>query len=186
MLDALIASYREWGGRADPPTIAIVDWRNVPTWSEFEILQDAFVARGVPTVVCDPRDVTFENGALLCGARHIDILYRRVLINDIVARREECAALLQAYEARRVCVANTFRCELAHKKAFFAVLTTIAMRHCFQTRNAPLSRRTYHGPELVADTDTVKKGRGSRCCGWSKTSVSRSCSSPTTNTAEPG
>ncbi len=42
MLDALMASYRDWGGRASPPTIAIVDWRNVPTWTEFEILQERF------------------------------------------------------------------------------------------------------------------------------------------------
>ena len=28
--------------RASPPRIAIVDWREVPTWSEFEILRDAF------------------------------------------------------------------------------------------------------------------------------------------------
>ena len=44
-------------------------------------------------------------------------------MNDIVARRDECAALVDAYAARAVCVANTFRCKLAHKKAFFAVLT---------------------------------------------------------------
>ena len=45
MLAALLASYGDWGGRAEPPTIAIVDWREVPTWSEFEILRDAFTAR---------------------------------------------------------------------------------------------------------------------------------------------
>ena len=39
LLDALLASYRDWGGTASPPTIAIVDWREVPTWSEFEILR---------------------------------------------------------------------------------------------------------------------------------------------------
>ena len=55
-----LASYREWGGTAAPPTIAIVDWRNVPTWTEFEILRDAFVELGVPTVVCDPRDLSFD------------------------------------------------------------------------------------------------------------------------------
>ena len=55
MLEALLASYREWGGTAAPPTMAIVDWRNVPTWTEFEILRDAFVEAGVPTVVCAPR-----------------------------------------------------------------------------------------------------------------------------------
>ena len=30
--------------RAIPPRIAIVDWREVPTWSEFELLRDAFTA----------------------------------------------------------------------------------------------------------------------------------------------
>ena len=42
MLAALLESYREWGGTASPPVIAIVDWREVPTWSEFEILQARF------------------------------------------------------------------------------------------------------------------------------------------------
>src|SRR3954469_3533136 len=35
LLDALLESYREWGGTATPPRIAIVDWKDVPTWSEF-------------------------------------------------------------------------------------------------------------------------------------------------------
>ena len=159
MLDALVASYREWGGRAEPPTIAIVDWRNVPTWTEFEILQDAFTALGVPTVVCDPRDVTFENGGLFCGSARIDILYRRVLINDILARPDECAALLEAYEAKAVCVANTFRCKLAHKKAFFAVLTDDRNEVLFS--DAERAAIAAHVPwtRIVADTATVTSGR---------------------------
>ena len=44
LLDALLASYRDWGGTASPPRMAIVDWREVPTFSEFEILRDAFTA----------------------------------------------------------------------------------------------------------------------------------------------
>ena len=48
MLDALVASYRDWGGTAAPPTILIVDFRGVPTWTEFEILQDALRAARCP------------------------------------------------------------------------------------------------------------------------------------------
>ena len=159
MLDALVASYREWGGRADPPTIAIMDWRNVPTWTEFEILRDAFTAMGVPTFVCDPRDVTFERGGLFHAGERIDLVYRRVLINDILAKPDECAALIRAYEAKAVCVANSLRCKVAHKKAFFAVLTdhrndalfTDAERHAIAT-HVPWTR-------VVADTDTEKAGR---------------------------
>jgi uncharacterized circularly permuted ATP-grasp superfamily protein len=123
LLEALLASYRDWGGTASPPTILIVDWRDVPTWTEFEILQQRFEAAGVPTVVSDPRDVLFERGQLTAGGRRIDLVYRRVLINDVLGRPEECASLVRAYRAGAVCVANTFRCKVPHKKAFFAVLT---------------------------------------------------------------
>ena len=32
----------------------------VPTWTEFELLRDAFLYEGIPTTVCDPRELTFE------------------------------------------------------------------------------------------------------------------------------
>jgi hypothetical protein len=123
LLAALLESYREWGGRARPPVIAIVDWRDVPTWTEFEILRDAFTAAGVPTLVCDPRELEYDGTCLAAGGKRIDLVYRRVLINDILARPRECASLVSAYQAGAVCVANTFRCKLPHKKSFFAVLT---------------------------------------------------------------
>jgi uncharacterized circularly permuted ATP-grasp superfamily protein len=123
LLDALVQSYRDWGGTARPPRMAIVDWREVPTWSEFELLRDAFTAAGVPTTVADPRDLVFDGRGLHANGEHIDLVYRRVLINDIVARSTECKPLLDAYRAKAVCVANTLRCKIAHKKAFFAVLT---------------------------------------------------------------
>ena len=40
MLEALLASYRDWGGTAAPPRMVITDFRGVPTWSEFEILAE--------------------------------------------------------------------------------------------------------------------------------------------------
>jgi uncharacterized circularly permuted ATP-grasp superfamily protein len=162
MLDALIASYREWGGRAEPPTIAIVDWREVPTWSEFEILQAAFTARGVPTVLCDPRELSYENGTLSCGDMRIDLVYRRVLINDILARKDDCSALLRAYAARTVCVANTFRCKLAHKKAFFAVLTDERNAALFSDEEHAIIAAHVPWTRILADTDTMLHGRRQR------------------------
>jgi uncharacterized circularly permuted ATP-grasp superfamily protein len=123
LLEALLDSYHDWGGTAAPPQIAIVDFRGVPTWSEFELLREAFTAAGVPTLVADPRDLVFDGRTLTAHGRRIDLVYRRVLINDIVARPDECRALVEAYRARVACVANSLRCKIAHKKAFFAVLT---------------------------------------------------------------
>ena len=63
LLDALLASYREWGGTASPPLMAIVDWREVPTYSEFEIIRDAFSEAGAPTVIADPRDLEYRRAS---------------------------------------------------------------------------------------------------------------------------
>src|SRR2546427_1164741 len=59
LLDALVASYREWGGTARPPQIALVDWEDVPTFSAVELRRGAVAARARPTIVCDPRDLDF-------------------------------------------------------------------------------------------------------------------------------
>jgi hypothetical protein len=123
LLDALILSYVDWGGTSKRPQIAIVDWKDVPTWSEFEILKARFEKMGVPTLVADPRDLIFDGQKLSANGKKIDLVYRRVLIKNIVAKPAECAALVNAYTANAVCVANSFRCKIPHVKTFFAVLT---------------------------------------------------------------
>ena len=159
ILDALLASYRDWGGTAAPPRIAIVDWREVPTYSEFEIIRDTFVAAGVPTTICDPRDLEYvasgfsrtSAAGLFANGERIDLVYRRVLINDILARESDCRALLDAYADRAVCVANTLRCKIPHKKAFFAVLTDPRHAALFSGDEQALIRRHIPWTVLVEE-----------------------------------
>ena len=158
LLAALLESYKDWGGTAAPPTVAIVDFRGVPTWSEFELLRDAFVDAGVPTVICDPRELTFEDGGLRNEGRRIDLVYRRVLLNDILARPDECASLVAAYEQRAVCVANTFRCKLPHKKAFFAVLTDPGFASLMSAAEQAIVQAHVPWTRLVADVKTERGG----------------------------
>jgi hypothetical protein len=164
LLDALVASFREWGGTASPPLMAIVDWREVPTFSEFEILRDAFTALGVPTIICDPRDLEYvgsgssRTAGLYALGRRIDLVYRRVLINDIIAREDECRALLDAYQQRAVCVANSLRCKIPHKKAFFAVLTDERHAGLFSADERELVRRHIPWTALVEDGPVSRGG----------------------------
>jgi uncharacterized circularly permuted ATP-grasp superfamily protein len=159
LLDALLESYRDWSRGKSPSLMAIVDWREVPTYSEFEVLRDAFVAKGVPTIVCDPRDLEFSGGALRANGQGIDFVYRRVLINDIIERREECRALIQAYEHGAVCVANSLRCKISHKKAFFAVLTDERRAHLFDARERDMIARHVPWTVLVGEKRVVRQGR---------------------------
>jgi uncharacterized circularly permuted ATP-grasp superfamily protein len=74
----------------------------------------------------------------------------------MVAREPECRALLDAYQARAVCVANSLRCKIPHKKAFFAVLTDDRYAHLFSGEERRVIRR--HVPW----TAVVREGRVSR------------------------
>jgi len=154
MLEALVASYRDWGGTATPPTIVITDFRGVPTWSEFEILADHFSTRGVPTVVADPRDLEIVNGRLVAAGRAIDLVYRRALINDLVARPDDTRVLVQAYRDRIACVANTLRCKIPHKKSFFAVLTDEAHASRFSDGERAVIRAHVPWTRVVAERRT--------------------------------
>jgi uncharacterized circularly permuted ATP-grasp superfamily protein len=156
---ALLTSYREWGGTASAPAIAIVDWRDVPTWSEFQLLAAAFSELGTPTVVADPRELEIANGRLIAAGRAIDLVYRRVLINDIIARQDECRLLVEAYTQRLACVANTFRCKLPHKKTFFAVLTDDRHEGLFDGAERELIRRHVPWTRRLAQSETTRDGQ---------------------------
>lgn len=158
LLAALLASYREWGGSASPPIIAIVDWREVPTWSEFEIIQSHFQKEGVATLLADPRDLVFKAGKLTANGQRVDLVYRRVLINDIVAHPNECAALVEAYKSGAVCVANALTCKIPHKKSFFAVLTDEQNSALFSPPERELIRRHIPWTRLLADSKTSRDG----------------------------
>ncbi len=159
LLDALILSYLDWGGTAQRPQMAIVDWKEVPTWSEFEILRARFERMGVPVVLADPRDLEFDGKKLTAHGKKIDLVYRRVLINDIVARPAECAALVKAYSANAVCVANTFRCKIPHVKAFFAVLTDEQNGALFSHDEREMIKRHIPWTRVVADVKTAHYGK---------------------------
>jgi len=159
LLDALIGTYRDWGGTSQQPQMLIVDWKEVPTWSEFEILKERFEALRVPVVLADPRELEWNGKDLSAKGKKIDLVYRRVLMNDIVARPKECAALVKAYEAQAVCVANNFRCKIPHVKAFFAVLTDQKNAKLFSPDELDVIRQHVPWTRVVEDVKTDYQGK---------------------------
>ncbi len=158
LLDALVSTYVDWGGQTKRPQMAIVDWKEVPTWSEFEILQDRFEKMGIPVELADPRDLEFDGNRLIANGKTIELLYRRVLINDIVARPKECEAIVKAHASGTVCVANNFRCKISHVKAFFAVLTDETNTRYFSTEEREVIQRHIPWTRVVADVNTQHDG----------------------------
>jgi len=158
LLDALVASYLDWGGTSKRPQMLITDWREVPTWTEFEILKQRFEEMGLPVELADPRDLRFDGKQLMANGKKIDLVYRRVLMNDIVARAAECKALVDAVAANAVCVANHFRCKIPHVKAFFAVLTDERNDGLFSFGERELIRKHVPWTRVAADVRTSHYG----------------------------
>lgn len=131
LLVALLDAYCDWGGEEQQPHIAIVDWRGVPTESEFRILQEYFSAAGYETIIADPDDLSYNGDYLKAGDFKIDILYKRVIIHEFLARSNEHHPLARAYADGRVCMANSFRTKIPHKKAGFAILSDPRYAHLF-------------------------------------------------------
>ncbi len=123
LLHALLSAYREWGGAEAYPHIAIVDWNGVATESEFRVLQKYFSDEGYETVITDPATLSYCEGQLFAGDFRIDIVYKRVIIHEFFERCDESHPLARAYCEGRLCMINSFRTKIAHKKATFAIMS---------------------------------------------------------------
>src|SRR4029079_14374984 len=84
LLAAMLETYREWGGEKQRPRIAIVDWTGGPTESELGLLATHFECERYPTVSADPHDIPYEGGVLWADGAPIDILYKRVVIHELL------------------------------------------------------------------------------------------------------
>ncbi len=125
LLEVLLACYEEFiGGKPDvKPVIAIVDLKGLPTQKEFELFREYFEYRGYTSVICSPDELEFDGEKLFYESVAIDIVYKRLLVNEYLPIMVDFPALLNAYRAGSICMVNSFRSKLVHKKAIFAVLT---------------------------------------------------------------
>ena len=161
VLHVLLDAYEEWSGRRDIPRVAIVDWPEVPTRSEFVLFQEYFRAVGIEAVIADPRELELRGGRLHGPGGAIDLVYKRVLLAELVERCGSDTPLLGAIAVGAVCMVNPPRCKILHKKASLAVLSDERNRRLFGTGELEAigahipwtrvmeERRTEHGGKPV-------------------------------------
>jgi hypothetical protein len=171
LLQALLAAFNEWSGQRDAPHVAIVDWPDLPTADEFILLRNYFVSRGVPTIICTPDELEYAGGRLRCGDFRIDLVYKRVIIHELLTRCGLSHPLVRAYERGDVCLVNPFRCKLLHKKAAFESLTDeqhaslyrprerATLRACVPWTRRVYARRTTYAGQTIDLLEFVRRNR---------------------------
>lgn len=170
MLDTLLIAYEEFLGRKPEkaPTIAIIDLKDLPTIKEFELFRDYFISQGYPSIICSPEDVEFSNGRLRCGETEIDIVYKRLLVNEYLPIMDEYPALLNAYKAGAICMANSFQSKIIHKKAVFAVLTNERYEHLFNQDELEKIHAHIPWTRNFREEKTINKGETIDLVEWTR------------------
>jgi len=160
LLKTLLDAYTEYAGAraTSMPSIAIVDLKGLPTQKEFELFREYFEAEGHPAIICSPEELEFSGGRLRCGDFVVDIVYKRLLVNEYLPIMREHPALLDACRAGAVCLVNNFRSKMIHKKALFAVLTDARYSGLFTDHEREAIRRHIPWTRKVREGKTEKDG----------------------------
>jgi hypothetical protein len=162
LLNSLLGAHQQWAkGASTRPRIAILDWREVPTYSEFMLVAEYARSQGLECVIADPREVEYRDGALLVEGAPVNLIYKRVLLSELVERAGLDCPVLSAVRDSAVCMVNPFRCKLLHKKASLAVLSDERNADLFSaeerqaiethipwTRRVEDRRTLYHGEAI--------------------------------------
>ena len=122
LFETLMETYAAWGGK-DKPVIGIIDYEGLPTRHEFELCRKFFTDKGCQCLIADPRRLEYKDGKLMFEGQVINLVYKRLLVNEYLEKESECQAVWEAYKNHAACFVNNFRCKFFHKKAIFALLT---------------------------------------------------------------
>jgi len=163
LLQSLLKAYKEFGGKKHPK-IAILDFRQsfqTAESGEYLLLTELFRREGYASEVVVPDQLEYRNGVLRRGDFDIDLIYRRVRASEFLVRFDLNHPLVRAYRDRAVCVVNSFRSELAQKKAIFDLLTDETITNTFPaierktireyipwTRRVVAGNATYHDQQV--------------------------------------
>ena len=165
IVEAVVGAWRRWAeaagrpARGVAPRVAILDWDDVPTRREFVMFQGHFEAQGMTATIADPRSCELRGGALTLGGEPVDVIYKRVLLSELVERAGIECDVLRAWQQGAVCMVNPPDGKILHKKASLAVLSDERNRHLFDARAQAAIADGVPWTRVVEERRTVHGGR---------------------------
>jgi hypothetical protein len=133
LLSALLKAYKQFGGKKRP-SIAILEFRQpfqAIEEGEYVLLRDFFRSEGYAAEMVSPEQLEYHGGVLRHGNFQVDLIWRRVKVQEFLLHHDLSHPLVRAYRDGAVCLVNSFRSELAHKKAIFDLLTDETVTESF-------------------------------------------------------
>ena len=162
LLASLLHCYREFRvlhrHMPEKPVVAIVDWADVSTHSEFDLHRKHFREHGLQTIIATPQDFTISNGKALAGGEEVHLVYKRVITRELLEKWNEVEEFIACIGEGMVCCCNSFRSYIVGNKKVLAVLSDPRFNTAFSDRERQLIRQTVPWTQVLADS-RVKYGR---------------------------
>lgn len=167
LLGVLLDTWQAARGSGTAPRIAIVDFAEVPTVSEFRITADYLRAMGLACAITTPAALEYRGGILRDhDGQPIDLVYKRVLLHELVQRDGLGHPLLRAAADGAIVMVNPPHGKPMHKKAALAVLTDERHVDRFSAPQREAIRRHVPWTRVVEERHTVLDGERIDLLPW--------------------
>ncbi len=163
LLASLLTCYRQFRsvskGHPAKPLIAIVDWKDVSTYSEFQLHEEHFRREGYETIIASPQDFTIKNGKAMVRDRQVNLVYRRVITRELLEKRKESAEFMQSIREGLVCCCNSFRSYIVGNKKVLSLITDPRFQEIYSREELKIIRETIPWTKILSDTEVNYQGR---------------------------
>lgn len=161
LMDTLIVCYNEFRQQnpsfPEKPVIAITDWADVSTLSEFQILKNYFEKNGYKTVICSPQQYEIRNGKTIAAGEEVHLIYRRVITRELIEKWDEVQEFVHCISEKLACCCNSFRSYIAGNKKILDMITDPEFQHIYSVDELSVIQKTIPWTKILADKKAVFK-----------------------------
>jgi len=162
LLNALITCYDEFRTQKPSlpshPTIAVVDWDDVSTASEFVSVKNFFESKGYNTIITSPLNFKIDGDRLLADGEQIHLIYKRVITRELLEKRNQVEIFFQGIKDGLACTCNPFRSYIVGNKKILALLKDPRFQHIYDGDELEVIKRTIPWTKILARGKVTYEG----------------------------
>ncbi len=159
LLESLLLCYDEYRSRMrslpEKPVIAIVDWEDVSTFSEFQLLAEHFTGKGYRTVIGSPQQFSIKNGRAMVRDEEVHLVYRRVITRELLQKYDQVTEFIQCLKDGLVCCCNSFRSYIVGNKKVLALILDPRFQGIFNRKELKMIKDTVPWTKILADNEVI-------------------------------
>lgn len=127
LFDSWVRSFMEiydtYEKKKEHPRVAIVDFMERASITEFEEFKKRFEQAGYDCEICEITKLVYRDHVLYTPeGRTIDVVYRRAVTTDVMEHYDEVGAFIEAVKNRDVCIIGSFATQIIHNKWLFKII----------------------------------------------------------------